>query len=99
MTPSPRHTIGRLWIDTPKPATMRPPQKRHAAANIAARGPALSTHRPKTAAERPRKTIARLKIQPRLGIVQSPGAGAWTPSASDIGLLKTLNAYAWPMHK
>src|ERR1700716_516812 len=78
---------------------MRPPQKRQAAANIAARGPALSTQRPKTAAESPRNTIARLKIQPSAGIVQSPGAGAVTPIAKDIGLLKTLNAYAWPMHR
>src|ERR1700736_2875953 len=106
MTPYPRKTSGSMCRLTPMPATTRPPQKSDAEANIAARGPADSTHRPKTAAERPSNTIARLKIQPRLAIVQSPGvveisfavAGGHACCAAQSswahGLLKTENAYA-----
>ena len=104
-------TIGKLWMYTPSPATIKPPQNNTAAANIALRGPTLSTQRPNTAADNPRNTIARLKIQPRFEIDQSPGvveiafavAGghdcAAVHSSWAIGLLKTLNAYTCPMHK
>src|SRR3981081_2065377 len=100
-----------MWSWTPTPATIKPPQNREAEANIAARGPADSTQRPNTAAERPRNTMARLKIQTRLAIDQSQGvaqmacavAGEHMCCAAQSswanGLLKTLNAYAWPMHR
>ncbi len=63
-----------------------------AAASIALRGPARSTHRPKTAAERPRKTIARLKVQPMVLSFQSPGTERVMPSEWESGRLNTLNA-------
>ena len=71
---------------------MKPPPKQSAAANIVLRGPTRSTQRPKTAAERPRKKIARLKIQASGGWVQSPGAEAVTPITLVSGNLKTLKA-------
>ncbi len=59
---------------------MRPPQKQSAATNIAARGPARSTHFPATAADKPKKTIAMLNIQPSAAIDQSPGMVEMTPA-------------------
>ncbi|HEY1883760.1 MAG TPA: hypothetical protein VGG51_12045 [Candidatus Cybelea sp.] len=83
----------------PRLATTKPMQKQSAATNIAARGPARSTHLPNTADESPRKTIAMLKIQPIGGTDQSVAAGAVMPIACDIGLVKTLNAYTSPMQR
>ena len=76
-----------------------PPAKHSAAANIALRGPPSSTQRPNTAADRPRNTIAMEKIQPRSVSFQSSGADCVMPISLVIGRLKTLNAYAWPMHR
>ncbi len=72
--------------------TRKPPPKHKAAANIALRGPPSSTQRPSTAAEAPRKKIARLKIQPSSVSFQSPGADWVMPISLVIGRLKTLNA-------
>ena len=59
---------------------------------IVLRGPTRSTQRPKTAAEAPRKKMARLKIQASCGWVQSLGADCVMPSAFVRGSLKTLKA-------
>src|ERR1700728_4361549 len=82
------------------PARIKPLLKQTAATNIALRGPARSTHLPPNAAESPRTRMARLKIHPSSGTVQStPGFGAVMPIACDIGLVKTLKAYASPMQR
>jgi hypothetical protein len=60
--------------------------------NIARRGPPSSTHRPRSAAEAPRKKIARLKIQPSSVSFQSSGADWEMPINLLIGKLKTLKA-------
>jgi len=60
--------------------------------NIARRGPPSSTQRPSTAAEAPRKKIARLKIQPNSVSFQSSGADCVMPMSLVIGKLKTLKA-------
>src|ERR1019366_4162230 len=78
-------------------ATRKPPLKQHAEANIALRGPAASSHRPNVNAERPRETIAVLKIQPMVVSFQSAGAGLLMPTSVESGRLKTLKAYAWPI--
>jgi hypothetical protein len=39
------------------------------------------------------------KIQPRSVSFQSSGADFVMPISLVIGRLKTLNAYAWPMHR
>src|ERR1035437_1688426 len=85
------------WSCTPSAPTMKPPPKQTAEANIASRGPAASSQRPKVNAERPRKTIAVLKIQPIVESFQSAGAGLSIPTSVESGRLKTLKAYAWPM--
>ena len=64
---------------------------------MALRGPAFSTHFPPKAADRPRVTMARLKIHPRVVSFQSSGAAWLMPISLVIGRLKTLNAYTWPM--
>src|SRR5690242_11397447 len=76
-----------------------PPAQQHAAVNMALRGPPSSTQRPNTADETPRKKMASEKIQPSCVSFQSSGAGWVMPISLVIGRLKTLNAYAWPMHK
>src|SRR4030095_13736281 len=68
-------------------------------ANLAFRGPAPSSQRPKVNAERPRKTMATLKIQPIVVSGQSPGADSVLPISRESGRLKTLNAYTCPMHR
>ena len=75
----------------PNDATTNPNPKRHAAANIARRGPRSSTHFPKMAADTPRTTIAMLKIQPTLATLQSPAVGAVTPTNCVSGFVNTLN--------
>src|SRR5581483_3953012 len=76
-----------------------PPAQQHAAVNIARRGPPSSTQRPNTADETPRKKIANEKIQPRSVSFQSSGADCEMPMSFVMGKLKTLKAYAWPMHR
>ncbi len=44
-------------------------------------------------------TMAMEKIQPTSVSFQSPGADLLIPSSRVSGRLKTLNAYAWPMHR
>jgi hypothetical protein len=77
---------------TPRAATRNPPQKQMAEASMALRGPTLSTHFPPKAADKPRQTMARLKIHPRVVSFQSSGAGRVMPISLVIGRLKTLNA-------
>jgi hypothetical protein len=67
--------------------------------NIATRGPTRSIQRPAKAADRPRNTIARLKIQPRVVSLQSCGVDCVMPITLVSGPLNTLNAYAWPMQR
>ena len=81
-----------MWIDTPIAATMKPPPKHKAAVSIALRGPTRSSQVPVNAAERPRNTIARLKIQPSWVSFQSPGTDLVMPSSRVIGPLNTENA-------
>src|ERR1700742_1111586 len=78
---------------------MNPVAKHRAATNIDLRGPTRSTHRPKSAAEEPRKTIAIENIQPTSFKFQSPGADCVMPSSLVSGKLKVEKAYAWPMHR
>jgi hypothetical protein len=44
-------------VATPSAATRYPPPQQQAAAIPALRGPAVSTHRPNTAADSPRQTM------------------------------------------
>ena len=53
--------------------------KQMAEANMALRGPARSSQLPNTAADKPRKTMARLNIQPRSVNFQSRAFGLSTP--------------------
>src|SRR5579875_416335 len=78
---------------------MKPPPKQSAAVNIALRGPTRSSQVPVKAAERPRNTIPRLKIQPSWVSLQSPGTDFVIPISRVIGPLKTENAYASPMQR
>ncbi len=68
-----------------------PPAKQTAAANIAFRGPAFSSHLPKTAADSPRNTIAMLKITAICVWLQSLAADLVMPRACVNGILNTLN--------
>src|SRR5947207_13016789 len=78
---------------------MKPPAKHVADANIALRGPAPSSQRPKVNAERPRQTIATLKIHPIVVSFQSPAAGRDPPINVESGRLNTLKAYACPIER
>jgi hypothetical protein len=49
----------------------KPPPQQNAATTPARRGPTRSSHRPKTAAEEPRKTKNRVYIHPSVRIFQS----------------------------
>ena len=62
--------------------------------NIARRGPTRSSQAPNTAADNPRKTMARLNTQPIVLNFQSSGADVVPPCNRDNGRLNTLNAYA-----
>src|SRR5215813_7988541 len=84
---------------TPNAEIIKPPQKQRAAVNIVLRGPTRSTQRPNTAADTPRKKIARLKIHASDGCDQSPGADLVTPMIFVRGNLKTLNAYTCPIER
>ena len=61
---------------------------------MALRGPAASSHLPKTAADRPRKTMAMLKIQPIVGRspVLARRPARVMPMSRVRGRLKTLKA-------
>src|SRR5215831_8409406 len=98
-TPYPSSSNQNWCVAPPSAATSNPPPKQSADANIARRGPTRSSHAPKTAAETPRKTIARLNTQPIVLSLQSSGADAFPPINCDSGKLKTLNAYAWPIER
>src|SRR4026209_671599 len=77
---------------------MKKPQLQHTAATTPLfRGPAGSSQRPNNAAERPRKTVAMVKIQASWVWDLSPAADWVMPSTLVSGSLKTLKAYAWPM--
>src|SRR5690242_8122180 len=91
--------IQRLCMYTPMADSRKPPAHRHPAVNIALRGPPSSTQRPNSADEMPSMAIAIEKIQPSWVSFQSPGADCEMPSSLVIGRLKTLNAYAWPIHR
>lgn len=68
----------------PSAPTRKPEAQKQAAVNIALRGPPLSTHVPKTAAERPSITIAMEKMKP----IEVSEASKWLTSE----LLYTLVA-------
>src|SRR5512146_965012 len=87
------------WSTTPAEATQNPPPKQSAATNIARRGPTRSSHAPNAAADSPRNTIAVLKIQASVASDQSLGAEALPPMSRERGILKTLNAYTWPIER
>ena len=63
-----------------------------AAVNMDLRGPTVSTQRPNTAAEEPKKTMAMEKIQPTCFRSQSPCAEAVSPISLVSGRLKVENA-------
>src|SRR6185503_15165553 len=88
-----------MWLYTPIAERKNPPAQQRAAVNIARRVPPSSTQRPNTAADPPRNTIAIEKIQPSWVSFQSPGADWVMPISLVIGKLKTLSAYACPMHR
>jgi hypothetical protein len=69
----------------------KPTDQNTAAANIAARGPFLSTQVPNSAAETPSMTIAIEKMMPIAVSVVS--------KCLTSAVLYTLVAYAWPMHR
>ena len=74
-------------VETKKPTTQNAP-----ATTIDFRGPTRSTHVPPIADEMPSIAMASEKIQP---IATSPPSPI--PKCSASGILKTENAYAWPM--
>jgi hypothetical protein len=87
--PYPSHST---WITpsfTPRLATRSPVPQRAAATVPEARGPRRSTKRPMTAADIPRKKMARLKVMATSLLVQ--------PNAFSSGRLKTLQAYTDPI--
>ena len=58
----------------PRLATRNPPPQQQALTNIVLRGPFLSTHLPKNAADSPSRISPVEYSQATCGIVQSPGA-------------------------
>src|SRR5687768_11737653 len=76
-----------------------PLAKQQADATIVLRGPTRSTHRPKSAADAPRKKNAMLNIQIVAESDQSPGALLSTPMTRVSGMLNTESAYAWRHRK
>ncbi len=98
-TPYPNATSQNSCSRMPSALTKNPPLKHTAEVNIALRGPTRSIHRPNTAADSPRNTIATWNRWAMVPCFQSPAAGALIPTSVVIGILKTLNAYAWPMER
>ena len=85
--------MGRLWSDTPAAATKKPAAKQTAAANIALRGPARSSHLPHTNADAPRVAKAMLNIHTVVVSGQSSRRGGGDANeARHPGRLKTLRA-------
>src|SRR5438552_13292620 len=76
-----------------------PPAQEHAATNPALRGPSRSAHRPNTAADDPRKTIASVNVHVSVLIFQSPDADRVMPIARLSGIQKTLSPYAIPIDR
>jgi hypothetical protein len=72
--------------------TTKPVPQQAAAASATVLGPTCSIHRPATAAERPRETMATVKIHVTCVRDQSPAALATTPRTFINGGLKTLQA-------
>ncbi len=70
----------------------KPTLQQHAATTPLLRGPTCSIQRPNTAADSPRNTMARVKIQASSVCFQSPAAGAVTPRTLVSGSLNTLKA-------
>ncbi len=83
----------------PSAEIIKPLAQQTPAVNMALRGPPSSTQRPNTAEDRPRNNIAMENIQPSSVSFQSPGVDCEMPRSFVIGKLKTLNAYAWPIHR
>src|SRR5882757_8293018 len=83
----------------PTAATRKPPPKHRAETNMDLRGPTRSTQRPKTAADRPRRTMAIENVQPTSVNFQSDGAEWVMPINLVRGKLKVENAYAWPIDR
>src|ERR1700761_9266918 len=81
-------------VAAPAAATRNPEPKQVAAANIALRGPAVSSHRPNRAAESPSTAMANEMNSP--SSVRFHAATSATFSASS-GFLKILNAYTCPI--
>ena len=64
----------------PSPPIRYPPPQQSAATVPTLRGPTSSSHLPAIAADRPRKTIATVKIQTTSESRQSSAAGVTTPN-------------------
>src|SRR5580704_15998555 len=77
----------------------KPRLKQTADTNIALRGPAPSSHLPKSAADNPSIRMASEKIQAICDCFQSPAAALVTPINWLRGILKTLKAYTCPIAK
>ena len=75
--------------DTPAAATMKPAPKQLAEINIALRGPTVSSHLPKSAADNPSTAMAIENIYPTCFALHSEPSAAGNASS---GFLKTLNA-------
>src|ERR1044072_6527755 len=91
MTPYPKMTSQYWRVATPSEAIRKPEEKVTSDTNIAHLGPLRSTSVPPKAAERPRTRMAIWK-----------GSALAVPEMSrafSSGVLKTLQAYAWPMEK
>jgi hypothetical protein len=73
-------------------ATMKPLPKHSAATNMDLRGPTRSTHRPNTAAARPRMAMAMENVHTTSLMFQSPGAEWSIPISLVSGKLNTEKA-------
>src|SRR5215831_15249136 len=99
MTPSPIQS-NQIWCRYTPAAPMRnPPAQQHAATNPAFRGPSRSAHRPKSAADDPRKKIAMVNVTVTVLTVQSSGTDFVMPIALLSGNQNTLKPYAMPIDK
>src|SRR3954447_25516118 len=90
--PSTPYPSQRIWMTpslAPRLATIKPVPQRTAATMPDLLGPLRSTKRPITAADMPRKKIARLKVMATSLLAQ--------PKAFSSGRLKTLQAYTEPI--
>src|ERR1051326_6175811 len=76
-----------------------PPAQHSAATNPAFRGPSVSTQRPNSAADEPRKKIPSVNVIVSVLTFQSPGAECVMPIALLSGSQNTLNPYAMPIDR